>query len=88
MTTYVVKTIDIDGTERKKVWRALPDARKVFDAVCRLVPDERQAAYLYEVPGEDDPYAAWAAVQAGKAILLDRSVTIDETLQRAGLAGL
>jgi hypothetical protein len=50
-----------------------------------FVPTERQAAYLYEVPGENDPRAALEAVKAGKAVILDRSLTTDEILKRSGL---
>ena len=52
---YVVRVTDLDHEERYKVYRALPDAREVFGMANRAVwLSERKAAYLYEVPGEDD----------------------------------
>jgi|HubBroStandDraft_6_1064221.scaffolds.fasta_scaffold4852075_1 hypothetical protein len=82
---YVVRTVDLEGRERVKVWRALPDARDAFALADGYVPSERVAAYLYEVPGEDDARAAVQAVKDGKAVILDRSLTFDEILKSSGL---
>ncbi len=82
---YVVRTIDLEGRERVKVWRALPDAKDAFDLANAYVPSERQAAYLYEVLGEDNPHAAVESVKAGKAVILDRSPTTDEIIKQSGL---
>ena len=75
---YVVRVTDLDHEERYKVYRALPDAREVFGMANRAVwLSERKAAYLYEVPGEDDPLRTREAVKAGNAIILDRDSPVD-----------
>ena len=83
---YVVRAVHPDHGDRYKVFRALPDARELFDQANTLVLlNERDAAYLYEVPREDDARAAVEAVKAGKAIILDRSVTSDEVIKQLGI---
>jgi hypothetical protein len=74
---YVVRVTHPEHGDRYKVFRGLLDAREVFKAADALVPDSRDAAYLYEVSGEDDPSAAVEAVKAGKAVILNRDEQAD-----------
>jgi hypothetical protein len=90
--SYVVRVTHPEKGERYTACQALADATALFDFADAVVPDEREAAYLYEVPGEDDPSAAVEAVQAGKGVILRRDtyhewVTLspEEQLRRAEL---
>jgi hypothetical protein len=74
---YVVRVTDPEHGDRYKAFRALPDAMAIFRAADIAVPETRDAAYLYEVPGEDDPGAAIEAVKVGKAIILNRDQHAD-----------
>jgi hypothetical protein len=86
---YVVRTTDAELGDRYKVFRKLPDARGLFCSANSLVTSGvRDAAYLYEVPGEDDARAAVVAVKTGNAIILDRSPTNDEWLKLADELGI
>jgi hypothetical protein len=69
---YVVRVTYPEEGDRYEVFGALPDAMEMFRAADIAVPETRSAAYLYEVPGQDDPRAAREAVKAGKAVLLSR----------------
>jgi hypothetical protein len=69
---YVVRVTHPGNGDQYEAFTALPDAKALVDLADVMVPDERGAAYLYEVPGEDDPSAAVQAVQAGKGIILRR----------------
>lgn len=89
---YVVRVTHPEKGDQYKAFRALPDAKELFELVDAMVPDDRDAAYLYEVPSEDDPRAAVEAVQAGKGIILRRDTHFDwaklspeERLRRAEL---
>jgi len=74
---YVVRVTHPEDGDRYKVFRALPDAMEIFKAADIAVPETRNAAYLYEVSGEDDPRSAVEAVKAGKAVLLNRDKHAD-----------
>ena len=76
---YVVRVTHAEDGDRYKVFRALPDAMEMFRAADIAVPETRSAAYLYEVPGQDDPRSALGAVKAGKAVLLYRDRHADRT---------
>jgi hypothetical protein len=69
---YVVRVTHAGKGDQYQVCQALAEALALFDLADVMVPDERDAAYLYEVPGEDDPSAAVEAVQAGKGIISTR----------------
>ena len=77
--TYVVRVTQTHPEEgdEYRVFRALPDAAKLFKAADAAVPAQHKAAYLYEVPGEDNPSAAIDAVKAGKAVILNRDPFAD-----------
>jgi hypothetical protein len=73
---YVVRATHPEHGDRYKVFRALPDARDLFELGSGLVlRNEREAAYLYEVPGEDDARAAVEAVKVDNALILDKFTT-------------
>ena len=74
---YAVRVTHPEHGDRYKVFRALPDAREIFKLADTLVPDSRDAAYLYEVSAEDNPSAAIEAVKTGKAVILNRDEHAD-----------
>jgi hypothetical protein len=69
---YVVRVTHPAKDDQYKAFTAVPDAKALFDSADVMVRDEREATYLYEVPGEDDLRAGVQAVQAGKAIIFRR----------------
>jgi hypothetical protein len=90
--SYVVRVTHSEKGDRYTACEALADATALFDLADAVVPDERDAAYLYEVAGQDDPSAAVEAVQAGKGVILRRdtyhewvNLSPEEQLRRAEL---
>jgi hypothetical protein len=88
----VVRVKHAVNGDQYQVCQALAEAMALFDLADAVVPDARDAAYLYDVPGEDDPSAAVQAVQAGKGIILRRdthhewvNLGPEEQLRRAEL---
>jgi hypothetical protein len=71
---YVVRIDIAEGTTPSfKGFRWLLDARSWFLQACSRVADENAAAaFLFEVPGERDERRAIAAVEARRAVLLER----------------
>ena len=50
---YIVRVTHPEKGDQYEAFTVLPDAKALFDLADAMVPNERDAAYLYEVPGED-----------------------------------
>ena len=89
---YVVRVTHPEKGDQYKAFEALTEANALFDLADALVPEERNAAYLYEVPGEHNLGTAVEAIEASKGIILRRdthhewaTLSPEEQLRRAEL---